>query len=386
MSGPAMTVANQEAMQQQLKALASSHKKAKLQELFKRHDSLRQGESRSSKVADKAEIEAMKSQFNDLQKEQLTKQITKQFDLRVSEVLDGEKIRAQLQLKAEAEAEAEPKAEEEPEAEAEPEPEQDAEAQLQPPAQSGNLYGYKSDGSGDQKIDTEDVEAMKAEFGKYQKKLLQKQFEKSFRLRVPNKKKITVDDQFDYSLSADEDGDEDKDEVKKTEEEEKEFIEMKRKESIIINEQYNAMNKAMLSLRSTKTLERIQPQIKPEHKERFEILMQDIGIINQSIIDKLWGNIEDVVGHEKVIDEVEEIENEDDFLSTSPKEQDTKDTVIKKLKKENEILQQKIEFMQQQLAPVDVVQRLNDEHTQNDADAEDEDIDAAADGQMVIIN
>ena len=295
-----MTVANQEAMQEQLKALADSHKKAKLQELFSKQDELRQDElrkSKSSQETDKAEIEAMKSQFNDLTKKQLTRQISKQFDLRtLSE--DVENPQAQTQEAQEAPAQ---------EAQAQAQS-QEAQSQSLLQAQASNLYGYNSDGSGDQKIDTEDVEAMKAEFDKCQKKLLQTQIEKSFNLRLPTKpkedekKKVSIDDLVDYSVSNDEDEDEDenKEESKRTEQEEKERIRIIRRDSIKLNEQYNAMNKMMLSLRSTKMLERIEPQIPPEHKERFEILMQDIGIINESIIDKLWRNIEDVVGHENV--------------------------------------------------------------------------------------
>jgi len=334
MSSPPMTVANQQAMQSQLKALADRHKKAKLQELFAKQDELRPftnlENSKSRQEKEIAEIAAMKHQFNDLQKEQLKKQITKQFDLRTSEE-DGEKTQAH------------------------------------------NLYGYGSDGSGDQKIDTEDVEAMKAEFDKYQKILLQTQIEKSFRLRVPNKNKtdkISVDDVFDQSLSSDDE---------KAEQEERDLIESVKQDSEKMNEEYTAMNKMMLRMRSTKMLETtIEPQIKPEHKERFEILLQDIGIINQSITDKLWQNIQDVVGHDgNNNNNNEEEEHNDVFV-------DTKDIVINRLEKEKELLQQQIKYMQQQLASLSVEQRQND--NDNDNDADDENVDAYDDGEMLIIN
>ena len=357
MSSPPMTVANQLEMQRQLKALADRHKKAKLQELFSKQDELRPftntENSKSRQENENAEIEAMKVQFNDLQKEQLKKQITKQFDLRTSKEDGTEK-------------------------------EKEKETESGEKTQSNNLYGYGSDGSGDQKIDTEDVEAMKAEFGKYQKILLQTQIEKSFRLRVPKKKNKTgVDEVFNHSLSSD---DEQDDERKKSEQEERDLIESIKQDSEKMNEKYHAMNKMMLRMRSTKMLETtIEPQIKPEHKERFQILLQDIGIINQSITDKLWQNIEDVVGHQKVNNnEDDEDDIVEEILSTPITPRDTKDIAISKLEKENELLQQQIKYMQQQMASLNIEQGQNE--NDNDNDADDEHIDAYDDGEMLIIN
>lgn len=357
-----MTVANQLEMQRQLKALADRHKKAKLQELFSKQDELRPftntENSKSRQENENAEMEAMKVQFNDLQKEQLKQLIKKDFDLRI---VKEEKEKEKQTEKEEGEK-----------------------------TKSHNLYGYGSDGSGDQKIDTEDVEAMKAEFDKYQKILLQTQIEKSFRLRVPKKNKNKtgkpgIDEIFDQSLSSDDEEDNER-KNKKTEQEERDLIESIKQDSEKMNQKYHEMNKMMLRMRSKKMLETtIEPQIKPQHKERFEVLLQDIGIINQSITDKLWTNIVDAVGHRADnIKNDDDIINEDEIVDVS---MDTKDIVISKLEKENKLLQQQIKYMQQQLSSLNPIEsEQNQVENDNANDADDEQIDAYDDGEMLIIN
>merc|ERR1712241_958177 len=111
---------------------------------------------------------------------------------------------------------------------------------------------------------------MKAEFDKYQKLLLKTQIEKSFRLRADeDDKEKHDDDDIIANINID-----DQD----------------------IDNEYEAMSKMMLNYRSTKMFETtIEPHIKPQHQERFNSLMRDIGIVNEHIMDKLWSNIENTV-------------------------------------------------------------------------------------------
>ena len=344
MSSPPMTVANQQEMQRQLKALADRHKKAKLQELFSRQDELRPFTNLENSKSDnenenretKEEFQAMKSQFYDLQKEQLTKQITKQFDLRLTEKNVNNEYGEKAQI---------------------------------------NFYGYGSDGSGDQKIEDQDVEAMKAEFDKYQKLLLNTQIEKSFRLRLPkeNKNKNII-----KSLSDDDDQEHDDDEEDDDDKKEKERIKSIKQDSENMQTKYAEMNKMMLRYRSRKMLQTtIEPEIKPQHRESFEILMKDIGILNQSIMDKLWKNIENTVHQNTPRDD-----HDDDYYEQIDHDDDQdKDILIDKLKNENEILLSQIKYMQQQLS-----QQQNDNDNDNDIDIDDEQVDAFDDGEMLIIN
>eukprot|EP01084_Bolivina_argentea_P243823 408641_1 len=274
-----LTEANQHEMQKQLAELASNHKKAKLQELIQKYDELRpypniNNDENNKRCCSNEEIEAMKNQFNDLQKEQLDKQISKQFLLRSPEL----------------------------------ETERDTEQ-----------YEYGSDGSGDQKLNEQDFTDMRAEFDKYQKKLLSTQIEKSFRLRIPSNQNK------DSKLQ-------------------KNILELNDKDSKEMEQQFNAMNKMMVRMRSTKTLEMgiVNPQIKPKHKTFFKELMKDIGIINQVIVDNLWYNIEKTVNND--LNDLNDDSNDEDSISIH-NESDFE--AVKKLKEENQLLKQQIKHMNQ---------------------------------------
>merc|ERR1712228_63110 len=161
-----LTEAHQHEMQEKLEHLTSCHKKAKLQKLFLRQDELRPFTSNNnvhsnsnltqlpqSPMPTMEDIEAMKVQFNDLQKTQLQKQISKQFNLR--NLCD----------------------------------------------QKQKSLGNASDTSGDIKVNEEDVSAMKQEFDKKSKLLLTTQIEKSFRLRTESEN--AYEDEYNLSLSED---------------------------------------------------------------------------------------------------------------------------------------------------------------------------------------
>eukprot|EP01083_Nonionella_stella_P066379 174756_1 len=286
-----LTEASQRAMQQQLAELASCHKKAKLQELFERQDELRpftsnppKGGNLSPRDQSDEEIEAMKSQFNDLHRKQLDKQIKRQFLLRLTsgeDVCDGDDTAG---------------------------------------------YDGGSDGSGDIKVDEKDVAAMKEDFNTQQKSLLKKQIERSFNLRTPRE-----DDDVD-------------------------FIDIETEQKLIadsgeMESKYKELNKVMVRLRSMKTLEMgLMPQIKPQHKEQFTLLLQDIGIVNECIIEQLWMNIQNTVSYEVPVEEqeIEEEEGEEEMG-----EEERKDQMIARLQKENELLHQQIQTMQEQQIYVD---------------------------------
>eukprot|EP00483_Globobulimina_turgida_P012949 UN12973 len=181
-----LTEANQQEMQRELEQLASSHKKAKLQELFTRQDELRpypiktnennednenkenNPSSTSAQSANQSteEIEAMKTEFNDLQKKQLDKQISKQFLLRSPDELPDDLPDDLVN-----------------------------DIDIDNDGSGEKKQGYGSDGSGEQKVSDQDITDMRAEFDKYQKKLLSTQIEKSFRLRTAIKEKFQPKDQ-----------------------------------------------------------------------------------------------------------------------------------------------------------------------------------------------
>eukprot|EP00484_Ammonia_sp_Unknown_P000647 CAMPEP_0197021576 /NCGR_PEP_ID=MMETSP1384-20130603/2492_1 /TAXON_ID=29189 /ORGANISM="Ammonia sp." /LENGTH=319 /DNA_ID=CAMNT_0042449433 /DNA_START=74 /DNA_END=1033 /DNA_ORIENTATION=+ len=307
-------MANLQEMQRRLRQLADSHKKAKLLQIFSKQDELRpfttnenqNTQNLSSKAQEiEATIQAMQMQFDNLSKLQLEKQLDKQFLLRLN---SSDEIGENGERKQ-------------------------------------NLYGYGSDGSGDQKIDSEDMEAMKAEFDKYQKLLLNTQIEKSFRLRAPSKSveakhsaKIIESREDTAEIEVDPDDEMDVEKQKELEEE------------------YNAMNKMMLSYRSSKWVEsNFAPQIKPQHRERFNILCRDIGIVNEHIVTGLWQNIEDTV-HQEVEDEVV-----NDQMGNELEDGQQRDARIAKLQSENRVLQQKLQFMQQKLAALQQQQRDEDD-------------------------
>eukprot|EP00485_Elphidium_margaritaceum_P007488 CAMPEP_0202691774 /NCGR_PEP_ID=MMETSP1385-20130828/6389_1 /ASSEMBLY_ACC=CAM_ASM_000861 /TAXON_ID=933848 /ORGANISM="Elphidium margaritaceum" /LENGTH=316 /DNA_ID=CAMNT_0049347227 /DNA_START=126 /DNA_END=1076 /DNA_ORIENTATION=- len=285
-------MANLQEMQRQLRELADKHKKAKLQALFSKQDELRPfsaNKNDASSYNDK-EIEAMQSEFNTLSKGELERQYDGQFLLRMTSRKDITESDQPSREEAEEEAEADDL------------------------AQSDN-------GSGEQKIDAEDMEAMQLQFDQYQKKLLNTQIEKSFRFSVTS----TADDRDD-DLDLEEDEDYEEPMTKEEEQEkEKDFCEMQ---------------KMLMSYRSTKMLESVvQPQIKPKHREQFNMLMRDIGIVNQTITSRLWRNIEGTVLQAEDRDELDEL----DDMENEP--------LIAKLQKQNKLLQQQLERMQRQLSP-----------------------------------
>lgn len=160
-----LTEANQMEMKETLHKLAAHHKKAKLLEMIERQDKLRPHPStvgrrkRAQSVPSKDDIEAMKSQLQNMHQATIQRQSSKQYLLRLSEVLDDGA---------------------------------DADVELETPlvdpdgaAAAAKFFNFRPDGSdGEQVMDSNDVAEMKAEFGRYRQKLLSTQFEKSFRLRA----------------------------------------------------------------------------------------------------------------------------------------------------------------------------------------------------------
>jgi len=258
-----LTEANQEEMKETLQQLAAHHKKAKLQEIFERQDKLRPHPStigrrgnrprcvRSQSVPMDDDIEAMKSQLQNMHKATIERQSSKQYLLRLSEVMDDG---------ADADVELET-------------PVVDPDGASAAP-KSFDSRPYGSDG--EHKGTAQDLEEMKAEVGRYRKTLLSKQYEKQFRLR------------------ADFDDDEEQEEAK--------ISRMTPQDSEEMENQFVRLSKYMLNYSTLKQLDtRVEAQILPSHRKRFDELMRDIGIVNDSVMKRLWSNIEDTVRFEKVI-------------------------------------------------------------------------------------
>jgi len=254
-----LTEAHQEAMKETLQKLTAHHKRAKLQELCERQDKLRPHPAfltktrRSQSMPSLDDWEAMKSQFHDMHQETLMAQSSKQYLLRLSAVMDDG---------ADADIETETPL---------PDPEGISAA--------SRLSAERPSGSdGEQRVDDETVEEMKAEFGKYQRELLRTRFEKSFRLRADFDDEDAAREVLATSLTQ-----RDSEEMQVT---------------------YARLSKMNLDYSTLKQLDtRVEAQIRPKHRNRFEELMKDIGIVNHSVMNRLWTNIEDTVRGEKVVTE-----------------------------------------------------------------------------------
>ena len=215
------------------------------------------------------DVAAMRSQFQDMHQEAIQSRFQKQYMLRLSEVLKADDG-------ADGDIEAETPG-----------------TFLDPDGTSAALKfnNFRPDGSdGEQKVDTQDVEEMKAEFGKYQKALLGTQIEKAFRLRAD------FDDEEDAA-----------------EQEQAHVTRMSQRDSEEMSATYRRLSKAQIDYSTLKQFEtRVDAQIMPEHvcrcrfinvgiwsglyhltiltmyiqRERFDDLMQDIGIVNDSVMDR----------------------------------------------------------------------------------------------------
>ena len=226
-----VTEANQVEMKETLQKLAAHHKKAKLQELFERQDELRPHPAtihkrpkhrRSHSVPNMDDVAAMRSQFQDMHQEAIQSRFQKQYMLRLSEVLKADDG-------ADGDIEAETPG-----------------TFLDPDGTSAALKfnNFRPDGSdGEQKVDTQDVEEMKAEFGKYQKALLGTQIEKAFRLRAD----------FDDAEDA-------------AEQEQAHVTRMSQRDSEEMSATYRRLSKAQIDYSTLKQFEtRVDAQIMPEH-------------------------------------------------------------------------------------------------------------------------
>eukprot|EP01084_Bolivina_argentea_P035773 66271_1 len=178
----------------------------------------------------------------------------------------------------------------------------------------------KDDDPADEKttmIDDKDVAAMKADFNKQQKKLLQSQMSRSFRLRS-----ISIDMEEDKPETLKQETPQDMDH-----ETEEKLME----DSEEMKMQFQELNRTMIRMRSTKTLEMgMTPQIKPQHREQFMILLRDIGIVNEHIMDQLWDHIEKTVHQDDEAMGINQDEEEDeDEFSLSLSDIDEADEDIK---------------------------------------------------------
>jgi len=325
-----LTEANQEEMREKLQQLAAFHKKAKLQELFERQDELRPHQStvgkrpkhrRSRSVPTADDIEAMKSQFHDLHQETLLSQSCKQYLLRLQvlgDCADGEQYHADWESET---------------------PMADLDGAS---AQSNAVRREGSDG--EHKVDSQDVEDMKAEFGRYQKALLSTQFEKGFRLRAH------CDGEAAEQAIAQKMSQQDSEEMK---------------------DQFRRLSKSMLAYKSMKQIDsRVEAQIKPKHRQRFDDLMQDIGIINETVTDRLWLNVENTVRFEKV---AADDEAEIDVVGSLKRE-------VRSLRQHIRCLEDRIKAMQsvpdsgresQDVASVEARESVSDFVTSGDEEGDD---------------
>ena len=62
------------------------------------------------------------------------------------------------------------------------------------------------------------------------------------------------------------------------------------------------MNREALLRRMESTAHTVEPQIKTEHKDRFDALLKDIGIVNQTDVRTLWSHIDGTVNKHKRVE------------------------------------------------------------------------------------